>query len=564
MKLLANMKTPIVLILFGACLFFACRGDRTASETMDRAEILLKAHPDSAYSLLEGMETPDLLDDRQFARWCMLHSRAAEKLFKKSLYVEQLERAFGWYKKHGTAEEQAWIGLYLGNSYAEDKLFIPATHAYSCALELAKDKRLYNVAGYICSYMSDLYTYTGQFSEERRKVEEAAAFFEKAGNIRSYAFALRDVAKTWVFDDSLSLALDYMLKADSIVTGLRDSVGMSSIYNGLGNIYGKIHDLEKARIYFDKNLTYDTADQAPTYLALSTMYYNNDFIDSARHYQMKVIGPTFNPYTLVDRLYLGYLIEKEAGDMEKSFGYLEKYMEAKDSLYNKQKQVDIIDAEKRHNVVTIVGQNKKLVMEKRLMFAIAVIASLLLVVGYQLKDRKRLLEINRKQQLLKEEEDRHRKQELEQENRLQMLTEEMEKKAAAHEDTGEYKKEILALRFEKLNQSAFIREIKGKCQKVRPGERQKLTDEEWADIIRFINTIFPNVALFMKDNTFGLTKAEMRVCYLSFFSLSINEEAILSGVHIDSANKSRSRTRQKLCPGQKYIDINDEVVQKGW
>ena len=45
-----------------------------------------------------------------------------------------------------------------------------------------------------------------QRSEERRKFEEAAEFFKQAGNERSYAFALRDVAKTWAFDDSLSLA----------------------------------------------------------------------------------------------------------------------------------------------------------------------------------------------------------------------------------------------------------------------------------------------------------------------------------------------------------------------
>ena len=58
-------------------------------------------------------------------------------------------------------------------------MFIPATKAYSEALNLAKKKHLYNVAGYICSYMADLYTYTGQGSEERRKYEEAADYFKK-------------------------------------------------------------------------------------------------------------------------------------------------------------------------------------------------------------------------------------------------------------------------------------------------------------------------------------------------------------------------------------------------
>ena len=141
------MKNIFLLILLPVCLFFSCGGNRTASEMMDRAEILLETNPDSAYTLLNNIETPDKLNERQFARWCMLYCRTADKLFEDMLYTEQLDRALSWYKNHGTAEQQAWMGLYLGRSYVKDKLFIPATKAYSDALSLTKEKHLYNVAG---------------------------------------------------------------------------------------------------------------------------------------------------------------------------------------------------------------------------------------------------------------------------------------------------------------------------------------------------------------------------------------------------------------------------------
>ena len=96
--------------------------------------------------------------------------------------------------------------------------------------------------------MKDLYIYTNQLTEERRKCEEAATYFLKSGNMRSYALALRDIAKTLVFQDSLDLALDTMLKADSIIGGTDDSVGISSVKNGLGNIYRKKGSYEKATI----------------------------------------------------------------------------------------------------------------------------------------------------------------------------------------------------------------------------------------------------------------------------------------------------------------------------
>ena len=554
------MKNIFLLILLPVCLFFSCGGNRTASEMMDRAEILLETNPDSAYTLLNNIETPDKLNERQFARWCMLYCRTADKLFEDMLYTEQLDRALSWYKNHGTAEQQVWMGLYLGRSYVKDKLFIPATKAYSDAFSLAKEKHLYNVAGYICSYMADLYTYTGQRSEERRKFEEAAEFFKQACNERSYAFALRGVAKTLSFDDSLSLALHCMLMADSIITVLRDSAGIGEIANGLGNIYDLMGDVEKSKACFFKSLNLNTMDQAPTYLALSDLYYNESLLDSARYYLAKATKPTMNPYTSVDRFYLGYFIEKEGGDTEKALLFLEQYLEKKDSLYDEQKQVDIIDAEKRHDVVAVVQENKGLIAEKRLLFALTVIVCLLLVVGYQLRDRKRLLQINRQQQFLGEEKKRHE----ELEGRIQELTEAMKEKAAAHEDTSGYKKEIIALRFEKLKLSSLFKTIKEQCRKVQPDTEQKLNEEEWKSLIRLIDSLFPNICVFMKENTLGLTKTETKICYLSFFNLRLNEEAILLGVSPDSANKFRSRTRQKLCPGQKGSDINRFILQKGW
>ena len=558
------MKKIFLLILLPVSLFFSCVGDRIASETMDRAEILLEANPDSAYILLNEVKTPNRLNERQFARWCMLYCRAADKLFKDMLYTEQLDRALAWYKNHGTAEQRAWMGLYLGRSYVKDKLFIPATMAYSDALSLAKEKHLYDVAGYICSYMADLYTYTGQRSEERRKFEEAAGFFKQTGNERSYAFALRDVAKTWAFDDSLSLALCYMLRADSVITRLQDLRGISSISNGLGNIYDLMGDVEKARAYYSRSLSSDTMDQVPSYLALSDLYYNESLLDSARYYLALATGPSLNPYTSIDCFYLGYLIEKEAGDTEKALSLLEQYQAKKDSLYDQQKQVDIIDAEKRHDVVTVVQDNKKLVAEKQFLFVLAVIICLLLIVGYQLRDRKRRLEINRQQQFLEEEKNRHEKQETEQEGRLRELTAEMERKAAAHEDTSEYKKEITVLRVEKLKQSSLFETMKERCRKVKPDIEQKLNEEEWRSLIRLIDSLFPNVSVFMKENTLGLTKTETKICYLSFLDLHLNEEAVLLGVSSDSANKFRSRTRRKLCPNQKGSDINGCILQKGW
>lgn len=562
------MKSIILYTLFSVCLFFSCRGDRAPYELLERADTLVETKPDSAYTLLNSIETPDNLNDKLFARWCMLYSRAADKLYKDMPYTIQLTRALHWYEKHGTSEQQAWIGLYLGRSYAEDKLFVPATNAYSDALELAKKKRLYNVAGYICSYMADLYIYTGQTTEERRKYEEAAAYFRKARNMRSYAFALRDVADTWALNDSMSIAIDLMLKADSIITDMNDSIGMASIANGLGNIYKMMGEINLAQESYFKGLKFDTTDIAPIYLALSTLYYKVDKLDSARYYAKKSDRSTDNPYTYIGRLYANYEIEKKAGNISEALQYIEQCYEAKDSLYDEQVQVDIIDAEKRHNLFSVVKENRKLQVNIYTLLSIAILVCLLIAFLYQGRDRRRLSKINAQQLLLDDKEhllaeltsEIHiKEQELEKSSLEEAESEEIE---LIRDKMNQLKKEIINLKCEKLQHSSLFKKIKDQCQKGSLQDRQPLSRKDWDSFIALIHSACPNVLTFIRTNSFNLTKAEIEICYLSFLGIGLNEEATLLGINMDSANKRRLRTRQKLNLVNTNTSINEYLINQ--
>lgn len=477
------------------------------------------------------------------------------------LYAEQLDRALGWYKSHGTAEEQAWIGLYLGRSFVEDKLFIPATKAYSEALDLAKKKHLYNVAGYICSYMADLYTYTGQGSEERRKYEEAADYFKKAGNIRSYAFALRDISITWVFEDSLSLALELMLKADSIVTGMNDSVGIASIANGLGNIYEHLDQIDKAKSYFFRSLAYDTTEQAPTYMALSHMFLNSNLLDSARFYIENTNLKSRNPYVYSDRLYTKYMIEEESNNPLEALQYLEQYCEAQDSLYDVQKQVDIIDAEKRHNSLTVLQQNQKLYSTIYALSGLILVIFLTGILFHLYKDRKRLDKINKQQLLLDEKELLLTKLESEiKQNEIVNLHIVKKETPQIHEKMIQAKKEILMLKCEKLQYSSLFQELKERANdKKKYG--QTLSEQDWENLKEQIDSACPNWQTAIQDVE-TLKKAEIETCYLSFLNISIKSEAMLLGINPDSANKRRLRTRQSLGLTNSKTGIYEFIIRK--
>ena len=409
--------------------------------------------------------------------------------------------------------------------------------------------------------MADLYSYTGQGSEERRKYEEAAAFFTKANNTRSYAFALRDISRTWVFEDSISLALDLMLKADSIVTGMNDSVGIASIANGLGNIYEHLDQIDEAKSYFFRGLVYDTIDKAPTYLALSTLFYNYSQLDSARYYAKMADSPTNNPYTPSDRLYLSYLIEKEANNIPEAFQYLEQCYAAKDILYDQQKQVDIIDAEKRHNSLTVIRQNQKLYSVIYLLSGLILFVSLVSVLFYLYKDRKRLNKINKQQRLLDEKEQLLVKMQKEiRQNEAINANAKQEENKQIREKMLQAKKEILILKCEKLQHSSLFQELKERSNnKKKYG--QTLSEQNWELLKEQIDSACPNWQAAVQDIE-TLKKTEIETCYLSFLNISIKSEAMLLGINPDSANKRRLRTRQSLGLTNSKTGIYEFIIRK--
>ena len=104
----------ILILLLSTLSFIGCKDESEATYLIDRAESLLKSDPDSSLILLDSIAVPDNLSDKLLARWCMLSGKVADTLYTDLPYVQQLRRAQAYYESHGTGQEQARIGLYLG------------------------------------------------------------------------------------------------------------------------------------------------------------------------------------------------------------------------------------------------------------------------------------------------------------------------------------------------------------------------------------------------------------------------------------------------------------------
>lgn len=572
------MRHLLILIsLLSTLSFIGCRDESDAIYLIDRAESLLKSDPDSSHILLDSIAVPDNLSDKLLARWCMLSGKVADTLYTDLPYVQQLLRAQAYYKSHGTKQEQAKIGLYLGRSYVEDKENEKAMKVYLQALDIALRSEDYNQAGYICSYMGDLYDFEGNYLLGKDKYKEAESYFRKAGNMRSSAFALRDVGRMYAFSDSLDIALIFLLKADTIIVEVGDSSDIGTIYNGIGNIYNMLGNKELAKLYLWKNVNMSDFDDAPSYRTLAGIYIEEGDFKNARICLEKVSVPSFNDMTRFSVLYGYSLLEKAEGNWEKAWFYLDEYNSASDSILTIRNRENIIKIEKEYEHLKISLENMRLKSDKQKYFiywVISVSILLILLWVFQIRiDRKnkRLLKqeidlSNKSNELFRLRDNLRNKQ-----DRLEALSiqlsekneklNELDSREKLEKEYEQIKKEeeTLVLRIAERRKDLFLSSAIAKkviklSQKVVPGAtKSPLSEKDWQNIITQVNEVYP----FLADRlaAFNLSAAELRYCYLSLLGLDSIGESILLHIQPDSVNKRRQRVRQRLGIIAKELDL---------
>ena len=335
------MKKHIYILFMFIFLLSGCnRQPSDSDKQLDEIEKIIEVNPDSASNILKSIPSPEELDNRTFARWCMLSGKVTDKIFNDLLPTYQFERAYDWYSSHGTPDEQAQILIYLGRSYFAEGDYNKAMSIYTKALDITEKNKLNNLTGYTYCYIGDLYREKFMLTEAIKKYEIAAKYFKKENNTNSYACALRDVGREYACMDSLSLALNILTIADSVASNTKDAEVTASINNALGNIYVMQGEYDKAEKYLLKALL-TGRDKMPDYVALIDLYTTTDSIDKAKELLSKM--PQDDPQYTCSINYLYYQIHNAERNYKEALAYLEEYVDMVDSIVYADSQSKILN-----------------------------------------------------------------------------------------------------------------------------------------------------------------------------------------------------------------------------
>lgn len=553
------MKSFIYILLTSLTfLVVGCQNESEEIRLINQAERLFDAYPDSVITTLDSIPLPEEMNPRLIARWCMLYARAADKIEDEMPYTNQLEIALKYYQKKKMREEEAEIGLYLGRSYVEDKEYEKAMRAYSDALEVALAIKDYNRAGYICSYMGDLYEVDLRYILAAEKYKESGKYFHLANNTTSYVRAFVNEAHSYSIADSSYLALASLKQAEMVMDSLNVEEVRSYVYNGLSNIYNNLGDYDLAEYYILRCIELDPEEIASDYLVLTDISLKCMDMEKAEYYLKKANIFTNNELVLPTIVYYNYKIKKEQGDFEIALSFHEQYVAIEDSLINVGKSVDIYDADQKYERLKLHNENIELVLknQKSYLFILLLLFAIALLVIFYLMTLRR-----KNRSLLKQQEEindlnqniyhlsielREKEEQLKlQENSLHLAKEELVSYENIKKEVEDLRHRLINLREIKILNSSLAQKIKRMSQTVWSKASQAVIDEKmWIDIEVLMVEVYPDIVKALRDA--DLSFSEMHICFLTLFKLDTKAMSTLLNIIPTSVDKTRLRVRKKL------------------
>lgn len=571
------MFSKIVTLLASiGMLSFGCQSRRDPEKLL---EDLQDAYPSSSLMLsaMDSILESGALSLKDRAVLCYNNCRLRDSLHLSMPPDSLLSECMGYYESHPDNYYYSRLLYYQGRSFAEGEKLSNAIGNYLRALDLLDHSSDMNLSAYIYSYMADLYENNLDQKKAREYYIKAAELFLKAGNRRSHIIAVRDQADTYVLEEDYETALRLYFTADSLLESDYDSILCSDLACHIGIVYLTKEDYAGARKYFEKSLAYNPSNSSASF-SLSNICMTKDDYDHIRKRLLAVLDGTEDLTERSMLLYRLYEIDKSFGNYRSALAFLEESDAYQDSIVEKRYDRQLVETEKKYEKQQVVMANMRLNIERNRIIAAACflafsLFSSILVYQVEVNRRKRkhaelLRETERnrfqlkEQQLLNERQEqelRSTEKELLQTQRLSDLI-----KETLFRDSVLYQKIKLVSNISFQNRSKknsyqhAIEEIFGEPS-FSPADKARL--------MTFTSNIYPYFTDKLLLRVPSLSEEEVIYCCLLMFDLSLNDQAIILNVTVNTIKSKRHRIMAKgACTNRnmKLEDFLKEIQKTAW
>lgn len=198
------MNQYIITIILALCLA-SCSQHSKHWETLTQIETFVEENPDSALSVLQGIEVDDLSGSEEKAKHALLLLMALDKNDVAETDFEILHPAIDYYKNNGTPTEQMLTLFYQGQIHRINSQYAQALACFGEAIKIDENSKDIQTKARIYDAQGDVYRVLTKWDETIKSKLCAAEYFSKLNNTDSYVSSLLDVFYTYTQNgDSIS------------------------------------------------------------------------------------------------------------------------------------------------------------------------------------------------------------------------------------------------------------------------------------------------------------------------------------------------------------------------
>lgn len=223
------MKHYIYILAIILCLT-SCTNSSKHGETLMQVESFIHERPDSALTILQGMDKEELSGEEEKAKHALLLSMALDKNVIDRTDFEVLQPAIDYYQNHGTATDKLRTLYYEGRIYTNKKDYASATIRFNQALNQGKESDDIRTKARIHFAQANIYNKLYKFDKYVEENKQAAEYFKEAGLLNSYANCLNRIINGYTLLQDQENAELYIQKFKTILSSVSSKI-QKDFYN---------------------------------------------------------------------------------------------------------------------------------------------------------------------------------------------------------------------------------------------------------------------------------------------------------------------------------------------
>ena len=508
-----NNKIIIILSVLTAFLVTGCK--ETHNKAIDIAYQLTATAPDSALSVLNGVDQAKL-GKAEMARYALVYTIAQDK---SGLDVDNdslLRTAYTYYNNREQDSLYAKCEYYMGKYY----MLNDSTELAEDCLQKAADVSEKNGDRYTQCMALEKYSRVLRQTNPRKAVEvarhaETTYSSTPEASKSNIVYTKLNVSMCLLFADSVNEAEKKCKEAMSVAYEVKDSGILSDVYQDMASVLAEKKNYKESLWYSYQSCKLDNADQSSKMLNLAWSYLNADSIKQCNALLNTI--QTENLSELYTAYYIRHLAAIKEHDYSKAVSLADSAYHYIEEMYGK----ELNDKEKYYKSL-VAAQYEKGISEGRanlltwlvsliVFSAIAVIAFILYA---------------------------YRQYKLRAERKIQSEQEKLAMEKKMHEEEMRHKDiQLSTMRsylLKKINIAQRIEKIRGNKKNI-----VVLTEEDWEEIKMFVDNVEGNFISRLKKRFPKLSDEDIKFMILIRLKMSSKAMGLIYNI-------SEKSIRQKL------------------